>query len=77
MPWIPQTFGFNPQQKVSGGTCDLLILMHSVIICIHFGNSQPPVSLKIATAASLIGKTLAITPKNLLKQDLNYSSNAF
>lgn len=44
------------------------------LIYIHFGSSQLPVSLKI-TAAFLIKKTLAIMPRNLLKQDLTYLSN--
>ena len=51
---------------------DLFILMDSAIICIHFRNSQPPISLKI-TAASLIRKTLVIILTNLLKQDLTFS----
>ena len=50
-------------------------LMDSVIICIHFESNQPPVSLKVTTAAFLIRKTLAITPTNLRKQDLTHSSN--
>ena len=49
--------------------------LREYVIYIHFGSSQPPVSLKITTAASLIKETLAITPTNLLKQDLTYSSN--
>ena len=40
----------------------------------HFGNSKPLVSLKIKAIASLISKTWAITPKNLFKRNLSYSS---
>ena len=40
----------------------------------HFGNSKLLVSLKIKTIASLISKTWAITPKNLFKRNLSYSS---
>ena len=40
----------------------------------HFGNSKPLVSLKIKTIASLISKTWTITPKNLFKRNLSYSS---
>ena len=66
----------NQQQKMSELARDLFILMDPVIICIHFGSNQPPVSLKITTATSLLKETLAITPTNLLKQDFTYSSNA-
>ena len=40
---------------------------------IDFGSSQPLVSLKIKTVASLIRETWAITPTNLLKENLTYS----
>ena len=49
----------------------LFILMSSAIICIHIGNSQLPISLKITTA-SLIRNTLAIILTNSLKQGLNF-----
>ena len=55
---------------------DLFSLMGSVIICIHFRKTQPPICLKI-NAASLIRNTLAIILPNLLKQDLTFSSNTF
>ena len=40
----------------------------------HFGSSQPPVSFKLKAVASLIRETWAITPTNLLKKNLTYSS---
>ena len=55
---------------------DLFILMDYKIVCINFRSSQPAVSLK-RTAASLIRETLAITPTNVLKQDLIYYLNTF
>ena len=45
-----------------------LILADLVIIYARFGNSQPPVSLEIATIASLIRETLVIILKKLLKK---------
>ena len=42
------------------------MLIDSAIICIHFRNSLPPISLKI-TAASLFRNALAIISTNLLK----------
>ena len=53
---------------------ELFILMDSAIICIHFRNTQPTISLKI-NAVSLIRNTLAIILTNLLKQDLTFSLN--
>ena len=53
-----------------------MILVDSEIISILSGSNQPPVSLKIKTAAFLIRETLAIAPTNLLKQDLVYLANA-
>ena len=53
-----------------------MTLRDSLIICILFGSNQPLVPLKIRTAAFLIREMLAITPTNLLKQDLTYLSNA-
>lgn len=50
---------------------DLFILMDYKIVCINFRSSQQAVSLK-KTAASLIMETLAITPTNVLKQDVIY-----
>ena len=44
----------SPQQKVCEAACDIFILMHSIIISIHFGSNQPPISLKITTGASMI-----------------------
>ena len=46
----------SPQQKVSETAHDIFILMHSIIISIHFGSNQPPISLKITTGASMIRK---------------------
>ena len=63
-------------QKLFQLVRDLFILMDSAIICIHYRNTQPPISLKI-NAASLIRNTLAIILTNLLKHDLTFSSNAF
>ena len=55
---------------------DLFILMESAIICIHFRITKPQISFKI-NAASLIRSTFTIISTNLLKQDLNSSSNTF
>ena len=41
----------------------------NVVICFHFGNSQPSVSLKISSFASLIKEISPITQENLLKKD--------
>ena len=65
----------GPPQKLFQLARDLLILMDSVIICLHLRNTQS-ISLKI-NAASLIRNTLAITLTNLLKQDLTFSPNTF
>ena len=67
MAGISQTSNSSPPQKVSEGARDLLILIDSVIICIHFGNCKPPASLKITTAASVIQKMLVVTATNFLK----------
>ena len=56
-------------------TRDLFILMDSAITWIYFKNSQPTISL--TAAASLFRATLAITVTNLMKQDLNFSSDIF
>ena len=66
----------SPSQNLFQLACDLFILMDSAINCIHFRNTQPPISLKI-NAASLIKNTLAIILTNLLKQDLSFASNTF
>ena len=61
----------SPPQKMFQLARYLFILMSSAIICIHIGNSQLPISLKITTA-SLIRNTLAIILTNSLKQGLNF-----
>ena len=72
MLWILQTSELSRKDRVSVGARDLFNLMDSVTVCTHFGSNQPPFSLKITNAASLIRRTLAIRPTNLLKQDLTY-----
>ena len=66
----------SPAQKIFQLVRDLLILMDSVIICIHLRNTQLPISLKI-NAAFLIRNTLAIILTNFFKQDLTFSPNTF
>ena len=66
----------SPPQNLFQLACDLFILMDSAINCIHFRNTQPPISFKI-NAASLIKNTLAIILTNLLKQGLSFASNTF
>ena len=52
------------------------MLMDSAISCFHFRKIHPPISLKI-TIISQIRNTLAITLTDLLKKDLNFTSNIF
>ena len=56
---ISETSEKSPPQKLFQLACDLLILMDSAIICIHFRNTQLTISLKV-NATSLIKNTLAI-----------------
>ena len=54
-----------------------LILADLVIIYARFGNSQPPVSLEIATIASLIRETLVIILKSYWKKKKPYFMRIF
>ena len=54
-----------------------LILAELVIIYTRFGNSQPPVSLEIATIASQIRETSVIILKKLLKKKKFYFMRIF
>ena len=68
---------FSRSKKVYDGVGDRFILTDLVIIYTRFGSSQPSVSLKITTIASLTRETSSIVPKKLLKNDLAYSLNTF
>ena len=66
----------SPSQNLFQLARDLFILMDSAIICIHFRNTQQPISLKM-NAVSLIRNTLAIILTNLLNQGSTFSSDTF
>ena len=72
MALISQSSRIKPIEASSDGVGDIFNLMDLVIFYIDFGSSQPPVSSKISTAASLIMEVSAITPTNLLKKDSTY-----
>ena len=76
--WSSKVLKSGQSQKGTDGVevGDRFTLMN-LVIYIHFGSSQPPISLKTSIVASLIKKILVITPTNSLKKDLAYSSNIF
>ena len=67
---ILQTAKINPIAKflIEQNFWDWFIEIDLLIIHVHFGGNQPPVSLKIKTVASLIRETWVITTKNSVKK---------